>query len=650
MSTIRLRPGMHYAPIEGGVYFTSARASFVVKGPAALFRLVDICIPLLEDGTEVDALVAAVGVAAARPLILRLLDAFDTRGSLLHPDRLMVPEPAASERERFPETLSYLEAHCQDPYALFRRVRACRVLVSGPAEALGPALRGLVRSGFGEVVAHTPEPERLAALASRHPHLRLLLSNGDETLPVAGRPPQVAVIFAEDTVPGEVIGHLPLSCIVVPVRLGKDVAIVGPALAPADPLTPEDVPAAASGGFRAAARAGSATASPADGRAPVLAAVEALWARATQWCRADGGELLVRPSGDLLAGALAGHLALNALIGREPGRVYLVHGPDLVSDTITPDLAPPGAEVPAAAEAPARDSGPLGPPAEAPGTTVFGPAHQHQATPAPAGEWLATVAAPWTGLLRVTVPGTLPQLPLALTMAEGRSCHFEGRVVGFGPDQETSTTEAALEALRRHGDAELRRVGPGAGHEAVAAAGADETRALLDGMLRLLAADAGWQRRPSSELAWLGVDDVDGRRLWRALEEYEATPVRLTDSEVGEVGWHLVTVRHRDRGCRLGSGWGPTLAVAARAALSGATATVQVRRSVEAGFSAAEMVSGYVAHLHDPYLEELAAAVSAWLDRSAHRLRGRRLVRDPVTGPIDPWCGSVWLEERPGHE
>lgn len=629
MTSVRLRPGMHYAPIEGGVYFTGARASFVVKGPAALFRLVDTCVPLLEDGTQVDALVEAVGVSAARPLIMRLLEAFEARGLLLHLDQLSVAEPAPAERERFPETLSYLEAHCEDPYAVFRRVRAGRVLVSGPAEALGPAVRGVVRSGFGEVVAHTAEPERLAALASRHPHVRLLLSTGEDTLPVAGRPPHVAVIFAEDTVPCEVIGRLPASCIVVPARLGKDLAIVGPALA--------------------------------RGRRPTLAAIEAMWARAAQWCRADGGELLVRPSGDLLAGALAAHLALDSLVGQERERVYLVHGPDLVSETISPDLAAPAVGLAAAADlgpgahlgpgadlGPGEDQGPVAGEAGDGGTTVFGPEH-HRAAPAAPAEWLATVGAPWTGLLRVTVPGSLPQLPLALTIAEGRSCHFEGRVVGFGPDQATSTTEAALQALRRHVDAGLRRACPTAiGPQLETAAGADETRALLDGALRLLAA-AGDHRR-SSELAWLGIDDVDGRRLWRALEEYEATPICVTDSQVAELGWHLVEVHHRHRPCRLGSGWGPTVAVAARAALSAALAGVQVRRSVDAGFPSAEMANGYVAHLHDSHLEDLAAAVAAWLDRSERQLLGRRLRRDLVAGPIDAWCGPVWLKERPVHD
>jgi hypothetical protein len=171
VKAIRLRPGMHYAPVDGGVYFSSARATFVVRGPAVLFRVVDICLPLLEDGTDVDDLVAAVGTPAARRLITSLIGTLDARGLVLHLDQLLGPEPSDNERERFREALAYLETHRDDPYADFRRLQGARVLLSGPAEALGPAARGLIRAGVGHVMVATPEPVRLTALAGRHPEV-----------------------------------------------------------------------------------------------------------------------------------------------------------------------------------------------------------------------------------------------------------------------------------------------------------------------------------------------------------------------------------------------------------------------------------------------------------------------------------------------
>ncbi len=595
MKSIRLRPGVHYAPIEAGVYFSSARATFVMRGPAALFRVVDTCLPLLEDGTEIEDLVAAVGAPSARPLITHLIDTFDSRGLVLHLDQLLVPEPGPDDRERFPETLAYLESYCDNPYADFRRIRRSRVLLSGPAEAMGPAARGLVRAGVGQVLIATDQPHRLAALASRHPQIGLMLHIADSIpTPISGNLPQVAVIFTEDSFPTEAIQRLPAACIVVPVRLGKELAIVGPAL----------------------------------GRQDSSSGAEKLWARAALWSRLDGDELLVRPSGDLLAGALAGQAALDALIGLNPGRVHLVHGPDLSSDSITPALA---------------------------GCTEFNPPIElggrspDNRPPAPP-EWLESASARWAGLFRVSVPGDLPQMPLALTLADGRTRCFEGRVVGHGPDQETSTTEAALDALRQHCSA-LVQLGSAVGQEApstggpggpvVAAAGLDETRGLLDGALRILTGLAGQVRA----MDWLGVDDIEARRLWRTLEEHELTPVRLTSCQVPGFGWSLVSVHDRHSGSRLACGWGPTTTVGAIAALSAAIAAAQVRRTVDAGYVAPPTGPGFIGYLHDGYLDELTTAVSSWLDATGRRLRGQRLDHDPIAGSVAAWCGTVWLDD-----
>lgn len=658
MTRVRLRPGMHYAPIDGGVYFSSARAAFVVKGPRSLFPVVDTCVPLLEDGSDLDGLVAAVGVEAARSLVGRLLGTFNDRGLLLHLDRLSGPEPPPEERDRFPETLAYLEAHCDDPYAAFHRVRTAHALLIGPAEALAPAVRGLLRAGVRQVIAACDRPEHLARLAARHPQLRLLpLPAGELPAPQSEPLADVVVVVSHDEFPSDLLGQLPDWCLTVPVRVGKDLAIVGPAVGPA-----------------AAANAGQL-------RSAVAA--EGLWARAGDWQTLDGGELLVQPSGELLAGALAGQAALDALAGLNPGRVHLVHGPDLASDAITPALA---------------SGSTYGPPADAvlrspqgsPAGTILSSAHGSPAgvaLPTPAGEpvgavlptsagvlasegvgavlptsagalagegsnqWHRPMSARWVGLFRLSIPEELPQMPLALTLADGRSHCFQGRVAGFGPDQQTASSEAGLETLRRH-CAGLARAGSGqvfAGPDiggrppsAVPAAGLDEARGLLDGALRLLARDllSEWD---GSEVAWIDLDDVAARRLWRTLEDHERTPLLVTTSQDAGLGWHLVSIRHRATAAPLATGWGPTCEVGTRVALSYALATAQVRRTVDAGYPVPPRQAGYLAHVHDASFDQLVAGIGRSTGR--RRLRCQRLAADAVAGAITAWCGWVWTDD-----
>jgi hypothetical protein len=612
MKLFRVRPGVHYAPVDGGVYFSSARATFVMRGPAVLFRVVDTCLPLLEDGTDIDELVEVLGAPSARPLVEHLVNTLDSRGLVLRLDQLLVAEPSDAERGRFPEALAYLETFRDQPYADFRRVRKARVILAGPPEALGPAARGLVRAGVGQVIVATPEPERLAGLASRHPEVRLLVHEGDG-IPamVAARMPHAAVIFSDDSFPADTIQRLPASCLAVPVRLGKDVAIVGPALR----------------------------------RADSTGAVEKLWSRAANWSRRDGDELLVRPSGDLLAGALAGQMALDALIGLNPGRVHLVHGPDLSSDSITPPLGG-AAEYDAPSEFTTRNptgAVPAGAKAAAAGAATDSTTTTTTNAATDTG-WVNDISGRWAGLFRVNVPGNLPQMPLALTLADGRSSCFDGRAVGFGPDQEASTTEAALEALRQHSSALRRSRRPESSSErAVAsatAAGLDEARWLLDGALRLIADFPG----DECTIDRLANDDIEARRLWRTLEEHELTPVRLISRRASGFEWVVVSVHDRRSGARLAGGWGPTAAVAAVAALSAALATHQVRRAVDPGYQPPVTQPGFVQHLHGAQVCELTAAVGAWLRASGHRLRGQRLRRDPVAGLLGAWCGTVWLD------
>jgi hypothetical protein len=143
---------------------------------------------------------------------------------------------------------------------------------------------------------------------------------------------------------------------------------------------------------------------------------------------------------------------------------------------------------------------------------------------------------------------------------------------------------------------------------------------------------------------WLAVDDTDARRLWRALEEYELVPARLTTSRIDGFPWVLVSVRDRRRDTLLARGWGPTAGEAAVAALSAAVATAQVKRSAENGGTLAlSPASGFVHHLHRTHVAALAEAVQSWLTTTERRVWGRRTTADAVAGPIGAWCGMVWF-------
>ena len=179
-----------------------------------LFRVVDACVPLLEDGADIDELVEAIGAAGPGRSSPTWSGPSTPEGCVLRLDQLMVPEPERAERQRFPEALAYLETFRDDPYADFRRIRTARVLLAGPPDALGPAARGLVRAGVGEVLVATAEPDRMAGPGgARTPRSGLLVREG--RLLDAGRPsrPNAAVVFTEDSFPGDAIERLPARCL-----------------------------------------------------------------------------------------------------------------------------------------------------------------------------------------------------------------------------------------------------------------------------------------------------------------------------------------------------------------------------------------------------------------------------------------------------
>lgn len=221
---LKARPDLHYAPIPGGVYFSGARAQFVLRGSEVLHAVAQGCVPLLEDGTDEDALVAEIGTERARPAVRLLVDKLRENGLLLDPAAHTAPEPPAAVRERHTEALARLEGLLDDPYGAFARLRAATVLVTGPATATGPAVRGLRRAGIGTVLTGTDGP--------------------------AGAPDAVLDI-REDDGTGSVEAPL-----VVPVLLGgTGVTLVGPAVTGPGPAVTGPGHPAAGAAFRDRARA-----------------------------------------------------------------------------------------------------------------------------------------------------------------------------------------------------------------------------------------------------------------------------------------------------------------------------------------------------------------------------------------------------------
>ncbi|MFD0775504.1 hypothetical protein ACFQZ2_16345, partial [Streptomonospora algeriensis] len=142
---------MHYAPIPGGVYLGAHTHEFALRGSEALFKIADVCIPLLEDGAAEDDLVAALGSERARPGVRYLVEQLRRRGLILEPETLTVAEPSAEVRKDYAESLSRLEMLSDDPYSAFAALRNARIRLAGPAEAVRPAARGLTRAGAGRV-------------------------------------------------------------------------------------------------------------------------------------------------------------------------------------------------------------------------------------------------------------------------------------------------------------------------------------------------------------------------------------------------------------------------------------------------------------------------------------------------------------------
>ncbi|MEU1630986.1 hypothetical protein ABZ746_38245 [Streptomyces sp. NPDC020096] len=382
----RLRPGTHYAPVLGGVYFATTTAAFVMRGPDTLHQVVDRIVPLLEEGADPDGLTAALGTEAARSTVDRLLGTWRSKGMLLDLDVLTEDAPGPAERARYAETLAHLETRSADPYADFARLRGGHVVLLGAGPAAEAAVSGLTRLGVGAV------------------------RRGGET---AGDGERLAMVRVEDEVHGE------------------------PCASPAADRTGAGGPLVRVTVTDRATMVSTAC-SPRQH--------DLLCERAGRWSSAlDAAP--PHPVAAALAGALAGHLVLDhhtAGVRRTPC-AHVIHGPTADAERLSLPADPdPGAL--AEVDGQWKDTVVV-PEGEEAGRAGHG---TPQDVPDPARLLARTAAwtAPWTGLAAWREDDDLAQLPTACALIEPRAARTADACLGGGRTPDAAALEAMLKFLR----------------------------------------------------------------------------------------------------------------------------------------------------------------------------------------------------------
>ncbi|WP_410585740.1 hypothetical protein [Amycolatopsis sp. lyj-108] len=490
---LRMRPGAHFAPVADGVYFQTPHTNFVLRGPQALYRLVDRCVSALEDGVTFEELVQATGGDRMRTSVGVLVEALEGKGLLLRSSAAEPMEPAL--RARFADVLAHLETYADDPQAEFRRLRSSTVVVVGPVDAAASVVTGLMDIGVGRILVDRPLDDEWPGPA------------GDEwtavsSVTAADPRPDGAVLIGVVEDPAETApdwlsaatrsGHPSVA-----ILLSADLGFVSPML---------DSDAAVDATWRA-------------------------WQRALGWWYGGGGDSVSRP----LSAVLAGSLAVQRLLNPEERVGSVLSTRRLEVDTFEILLGP----------------------SPEPAAAVY--AHDLlDSMAAPADEAvdaagvLATIldlTTPWTGLFEWQIVDELPQLPVASVVLAGRALGVPALSAGFGPDQAHAGTQGILDMLR------LRLAAlhePPVGH-AVAAAGVDDTRWLADGLLRSIALRDDFAE---TGLLWDDVTDLQARRLWRALSDYEEVDFEVRVRSWPGVPWQQVRVVDRADGTTLACQWG----------------------------------------------------------------------------------------------
>ena len=640
---LRARPGLHYAPVPGGVYFSGTRGQFVLRGSELLYAVADGCVPLLRAGTTEDALVAEFGTERARPAVRHLLGKLRENGLLLDPAVLTEPEPPAELAARHADTLARLTARLDDPYAAFARLRRTRVRLHGPATATAPALRGLRRAGLTAVTA-TAVPEPPTSLVPvcdpamyADPALlsgRSGSAGGSRALIPAGDP----AVRPSLTPAGDPAVQQPLTPVGDPAvdgtgtrtpagdpavnGTGTRTPVGGPAVnghgattpvggpAVTAPVTTEGVPRVVveflDGDRTWTEKAATLHVPVLLGPGPVLVGpvgvAPGVWEvfrdRARAWADAEGVEPAAGPVAHSLAGALAAQLLTDTLTGvAEPGEAHVVHGPDLTADRVTVTGAPVS---------------------EAVAVRLTDTPAEPLPAPEDALDAAGVLSARWTGLFASAQGEDLPQMPLALRAAEHRADRT-GTVTAWAAHQETATIAAALAALRdRATDA-----------SGTPAAGLTREHWLLDGALRRLA------RMEEGVLDTDAPLHAEGRRIAAEVRALlgGAEP-GLAVSRYAGVGWPLAEVTVEGR--PLGAGWGPTAVEATYAALCTALAVAQT------GGTAGRLSTDALLTADDATRAALREQLTA---RAVHEGHSRRT--DPVLGELPFWHGPVTAHAVP---
>lgn len=213
----KVRPGVHYAAVPGGVCFAHGEKSFVIAGPPALYELVDVSLGALVDGADAQSLAHAIGAPQAEPVFDRLLTALLDRDVAFDVETL-TPAPSTRDADRFEEALRWCEDHCADPYAAFAALRAARVVVVGAGPAIEPLRRTLESFGVDEVIVvdrvtqlenvatpgATPVPVMMVVVDDVHigygqselratadwPHVRVIVGEAGAVVGAPSREPQ----------------------------------------------------------------------------------------------------------------------------------------------------------------------------------------------------------------------------------------------------------------------------------------------------------------------------------------------------------------------------------------------------------------------------------------------------------------------------
>lgn len=586
---IRLRPGVHYAPVLEGVYVSGPRTHFVIRGSQTLYRTLDAAIPLLEDGATEEEAVGALRGTCDPGLVRQLLKALRNKGLFIDLGRLSEPEPDPETRRRYAGALADLETDSEDPYAAFGRLRASRVLLAGPATAVLPAARGLLRAGATRLLLAVPEATAARALADRAPGVELT----SLTKIVTGIWDVDAALYVADDAGLLDLQRAELAqgCPTVPVLTSGPVIVVGPAVR---------------GPHEAAAW-------------PVLCA------RARRW-QADGGlEPVALPVGEALAGALAGRAIFRALTDTErKGQSHLIYGGTLSADAITLATANEGCLASPMAK---QDNG----------TAYDLEEMRADEAPAPGGVLAAVHAASgrWLGTFSIITPEALPQMPVAMVTAEHRVAPG-GEVLAWGTDQDRATSAAGLACLREQAGTSLEA---GDGLRTVGAAGTTPARWMLDGALRLL----GRHLRLESAPGYPDIADLHSRLLWRAIEDYELVSVTLEVYRITGIGWRLGRVVRGDTGETLARAWGADEPGAILAALGAGVARLRAHRALGRDLGGPGADTSALISASDAAVGELLAQVQSFCRSRDVRITGREAGPDPLLGALGLHHGTLRL-------